>query len=169
MIKKLCRAYLFIAQTSISVRVITIDFEKCVQFANDHPTCYVATVDGDQPRVRAFGMWFADKDGFFFSTGKTKSIYRQLVANPKVELCFYAPPERAPEDGGRVDIGTLMRASGTVRFLDDAGLKQRLFDERPFLRSVAENTVIVHVQNGEAWFWKWENNLLEADVKRIPF
>jgi uncharacterized pyridoxamine 5'-phosphate oxidase family protein len=36
--------------------VITIDFEKCVQFANDPPTCSVATVDGDQPRVRTFGL-----------------------------------------------------------------------------------------------------------------
>jgi hypothetical protein len=85
---------------SISETVITINFEKCMQFANDHPMCSVATVDGDQPRVRTFGLWFADKDGFYFSTGKTKSIYRQCTANPKVELCFYAPPERAPEEGG---------------------------------------------------------------------
>jgi hypothetical protein len=63
----------------------------------------------------------------------------------------------------------MMRATGTVKFLDDADLKRRLYDERPFLRSVAENVAIVHVQNGEAWFWKWEDNLHEADVKRIPF
>ncbi len=146
-----------------------MDFDKCVQFANDHPTCYIATVEGDQPRVRAFGMWFADKDGFFFSTGKTKSVYRQLVANSKVELCFYAPPERALEEGGPVDIGTMMRVTGTVTFSDDAELKQRLFDERPFLRSVVENVAIVHVQNGKAWFWTWEDNLHEVDIKRIPF
>jgi uncharacterized pyridoxamine 5'-phosphate oxidase family protein len=168
-IKKLCWAYVFIAQTSIAEMVITIDFEKCVQFANDHPTCSIATVDGDQPRVRTFGLWFADKDGFYFSSGKTKSIYRQCTANPNVELCFYAPPERPPEEGGAVDIGTMMQATGTVKFLDDAAIKQRLFDERPFLRSVAENVVILHVHNGEAWFWTWEDNLREADIKRIPF
>src|SRR5665647_338497 len=48
-IKNLCWAYVFIAQTSIAEMVITIDFEKCVQFSNDHPTCSIATVDGDQP------------------------------------------------------------------------------------------------------------------------
>jgi pyridoxamine 5'-phosphate oxidase len=149
--------------------VITIDFEKCVQFANDHPTCSIATVDGDQPRVRTFGLWFADKDGFYFSSGKTKSIYRQCTVNPKVELCFYAPPERPPEEGGAVDIGMMMRATGTVKFLDDTAIKQRLFEERPFLRSLAENVVIFHVHNGEAWFWTWEDNLREADIKRIPF
>jgi uncharacterized pyridoxamine 5'-phosphate oxidase family protein len=150
MIKKLCRAYVFIAQTSISVTVITIDFAKCVQFAHDHPTCSIATVDGEQPRVRTFGLWFADKDGFYFSTGKTKSFYRQVAANPKVELCFYAPPERGPEEGGSVDIGTMMRASGRVKFLDDAGFKKRLLDERPFLRSYADNVAIFRVQNGTA-------------------
>jgi len=169
MIKKLCRAYVFIAQTSISVTVISIDFEKCVQFAHDHPTCSIATVDGEQPRVRTFGLWFADKDGFYFSTGKTKSIYRQVAANPKVELCFYAPPECRPEEGGSVDIGTMMRASGRVKFLDDAGFKKRLLDERPFLRSDADNVAMFRVQNGEAWFWTWENNLREAEIKRIPF
>ena len=169
MIKKFCWDYVFIAQTSISETVITIGFEQCVQFANDHPTCSVATVEGDQPRVRTFGLWFADKDGFFFSTGKTKSIYRQFAANPKVELCFYAPPEHAPDNGGTVDIGTMMRASGTVKFCDDADLKRRLFEERPFLRSVAENVVIIHVQNGEAWFWRWEDNLREAEIARLPF
>jgi uncharacterized pyridoxamine 5'-phosphate oxidase family protein len=169
MIKKFCRDYVFITQTSISETVITIGFEKCVQFANDHPTCSIATIDGDQPRVRTFGLWFADKDGFYFSTGKTKNIYRQFVANPKVELCFYAPPERAPKDGGVVDIGTMMRASGTVKFCDDADLKRRLLEERPFLRSLAENVAIIHVQNGEAWFWTWEDNVREADIKRVPF
>jgi uncharacterized pyridoxamine 5'-phosphate oxidase family protein len=116
-----------------------------------------------------FGLWFANKDGFYFSTGKTKRIYRQCAANPKVELCFYAPPERPPEEGGAVDIGTMMRAAGTVAFLDDAGLKQRLLEERPFLRSFAEDVAILHVQNGEAWFWTWEDNVREADIKRILF
>jgi len=132
------------------------------------PDVLCSNVDGDQPRVRAFGMWFADKDGFF-STSKAKSVYRQLVANPKVELCFYAAPERAPEERGPVDIGTMMRVSGIVKFRDDADIKRRLLDERPFLRPLEEIVAIVHVQNGEAWFWKWEDNLHEADVKRIQF
>jgi pyridoxamine 5'-phosphate oxidase len=62
-----------------------------------------------------------------------------------------------------------MRVSGIVKFRDDADIKRRLLDERPFLRPLVEIVAIVHVQNGEAWFWKWEDNLHEADVKRIPF
>ncbi len=45
-----------------------MDFKDCAKFANEHPICSVATVDGDQPQLRMVGMWFADKDGFCFST-----------------------------------------------------------------------------------------------------
>ncbi|MGZ4864091.1 MAG: hypothetical protein ACXV7G_04660 [Halobacteriota archaeon] len=43
----------------------------------------------------------------------------------------------SPEEGEAVDIMTMMRATGTVTFLDNAAIKQRLFDERPFLHSIA--------------------------------
>ncbi|MCE7698204.1 MAG: hypothetical protein K8E24_005000 [Methanobacterium paludis] len=36
-----------------------MDFEDCIKFANETPVCYLATADGDQPRVRALGFWFA--------------------------------------------------------------------------------------------------------------
>ena len=48
-----------------------MDFKDCVKFANDNKTCYLATADGDQPRVRALGMWYADETGFYFQ-GQTK-------------------------------------------------------------------------------------------------
>jgi hypothetical protein len=62
-----------------------------------------------------------------------------------------------------------MRVSGTVVFPDDAGLKQRPLSERPFLRSNAEVVALFRVQNGEAWFWTWADNVREAGIKRIPF
>lgn len=37
-----------------------MDFKDCINFANENKTCYLATVDGDQPRVRALGMHYAD-------------------------------------------------------------------------------------------------------------
>jgi pyridoxamine 5'-phosphate oxidase len=45
-----------------------MDFKDCVDFANETKTCYLATVEGDQPRVRALGMWYADETGFYFQT-----------------------------------------------------------------------------------------------------
>jgi uncharacterized pyridoxamine 5'-phosphate oxidase family protein len=72
-----------------------MNFDECMLFAKDHPMCAFATVDGDQPRVRMLGMWFVDRKGFYFSTAKVKEVHRQLMANPKAELCFYAPPTRS--------------------------------------------------------------------------
>lgn len=146
-----------------------MDFEEYVKFANEHPICSVATVEGDQPQVRMLGMWFADKNGFYFSTNKAKAVYRQLSDNPKVALTFYAPPESPPGQGGTMDVGTMMRVIGTAEFIDDAAMKERLLTERPFLRPFAENVVIFCVKNGEAWFWTFADSGRESAIERVRF
>ena len=90
-----------------------MSFQDCVKFANENPVCYVATTDGDQPRVRAFVIFFADENGFYFGTLSPKDVSRQLKTNPKVEVCFYnnARPMK------------MMRVTGEVEFLDDMVLK----------------------------------------------
>ncbi len=50
-----------------------MDFDDCVKFATENSTCYLATVEGDQPRVRAVGIWRADKTGFYFGTTDKKN------------------------------------------------------------------------------------------------
>lgn len=146
-----------------------MDFGQYIKFANEHPLCAVATVDNDQPHVRRFGLWFADTNGFYFSTGKMKEVYRQLSMNPKVELSFYAPPETPAGQGSSMDIGTEMRVTGTAEFIDDPAMKDRLLTDRPFLRPIADNVAIVHVKDGEAWFWTWENNMRESTIERARF
>ncbi|MDR3298166.1 MAG: pyridoxamine 5'-phosphate oxidase family protein [Candidatus Nomurabacteria bacterium] len=47
---------------------------------------YIATEDGDQPRVRAFDSCVKHNDRFYFETSSNKNVYRQLKANPKVEI-----------------------------------------------------------------------------------
>ena len=47
---------------------------------------YLATMDGDQPRVRPFGAVCEFEGKVYFITAKTKNVYKQLVANPKVEF-----------------------------------------------------------------------------------
>jgi pyridoxamine 5'-phosphate oxidase len=164
----------------------TMNFDECMLFAKDHPICAFTTVDGDQPRVRMLGMWFADEKGFYFWTTKIKEVYRQLRENAKVELCFYAPPAGALVsflhtkqlyairdgplgEGGTIDLGKSMRASGNVVFLDDPKLKDRLLEERPFLRPVAEDMVFFRVEKGEAWFWTFADSGRESVIERITF
>ncbi len=146
-----------------------MDFEEYVKFANEHPICSVATVEGDQPQVRIFGMWFADKNGFYFSTNNTKAVYRQLLENPKVALNFYAPPESPLSQGNAPDLGKTMRVMGAAEFMTDPGMKERLFTERPFLRPFADYTVIFRVKNGQAWFWTFADAGRESTIERVRF
>ncbi len=146
-----------------------MNFDECKRFAEEHAICSLATVDGDQPRVRMVGMWFVDKVGFYFSTANVREVYRQLRGNAKVELCFYAPPARPLGEGGAMDMGKVMRASGTVAFLDDPKLKERLLAERPFLRPNAENLVLFRVEKGEAWFWTFADSGRESAIERTRF
>ncbi|MBN1762788.1 MAG: pyridoxamine 5'-phosphate oxidase family protein [Methanomicrobia archaeon] len=145
-----------------------MNLQDCITFANENPVASVATIEGDQPRVRLFAMWFADKTGFYFHTGTIKSIYKQLQRNPKVELCFYNP-------GDALGGGKMLRASGVVDFVDDTALKERLFEERPFLKAIAaslpsdHSVVIFRVHKGAAWFWTMEINTRESEAERIPF
>jgi len=144
-----------------------VDFSDCIGFATQNPVTYIATNDGDQPRVRAFAMWFADRSGFYYHTGTPKSVYRQLKKNPKVELCFYAPSA-----GGA---GRMMRVSGKVEFLQDTLLEARLFKDRPWLNDLMKTApddarvAIFRIAHGEAYFWTMENNMREHEAPRLKF
>jgi uncharacterized pyridoxamine 5'-phosphate oxidase family protein len=148
---------------------VMANFDDCVHFANQHMICSLATCDREQPRVRMLGMWFADKRGLYFSTVKTKKIYRELTANRKAEACFYAPPKGPLGQEGSTDIGTMMRASGDVVFLEDPNLKEQLLEQRPFLRPHADDQVIFRIQNGEATFWTSADSGRESALERIRF
>ena len=142
-----------------------MDFSECVKFANENPVTYIATTDGDQPRIRAFAMWFADATGFYYHTGTPKAVWRQLTKNPKVELCFYSP----------AGTGTMMRVAGEVEFLDDASLKNRLVGERPWLLQIGVSgpsdpkLAVFRVAHGEAYFWTMEQNMRESEAPRVRF
>ena len=144
-----------------------MEFQDCITFANENPVCYIATVEDGQPRVRAFLMWFADETGFYFHTGTPKSVYKQLKGNPTVEICFYNP-DIPPS-------GKMMRVAGKVEFLDDLALKTRLFEERPFLKTLGTGkpedplVAVFRIYTGEAHFWTIENNLRESKIERITF
>ncbi|MBN1461757.1 MAG: pyridoxamine 5'-phosphate oxidase family protein [Armatimonadetes bacterium] len=144
-----------------------MDYQDCIQFANECPTVFVATLDGNQPRVRPLALQFADQRGFYFQTEPVKSVCRQLQANKQVELCFYKP-----EDEG---LGTVMRVTGDVEFVDDLELKARLIAEQPFFEMLGIREpddpmfVLFRVKRGEAFFWTIANNMKESHIQKISF
>ncbi len=140
-----------------------MDLKDCIKFANENPVCYIATEEGDQPRVRAFLMWFADESGFYFHTGSPKNVFKQLSRNPKVEICFNTPK-----------FDRMMRVTGEIEFLDNSDLRSRLLAERPFLKIYVKSAddpllAIFRIPRGEAWFWTMAENLRETEVPRVRF
>lgn len=140
----------------------------CLQFAREHPVCSFATMDGNQPRVRVYMLWYTDLTGFYFHTVGFKQAVDQIRKNPKVELCFTAPP--SPPEPLR-----MMRVSGTCDIIDDPAILSRLYDERishlPLgsREALLPLLVVLHVSKGEIRFWKMENFLMEKEILRIDF
>lgn len=63
--------------------------ERTLKFLKDAGTYYLATVDGDQPRVRPFGTINEFEGKLYIQTGKKKDVSKQLHANPKAEICAF--------------------------------------------------------------------------------
>jgi pyridoxamine 5'-phosphate oxidase len=141
-----------------------MDFKEYVNFANENKTCYLATVDGDQPRVRALGMWYADEAGFYFQAQSVKAMCKQLQKNPKVEVYFAAK-----------DFCKVMRVSGLVKFVDDLAMKAKCINDRPFVKSfgITEPNnpllAVFHLYTGEAYFWTMADSMKEAQIPRVKF
>lgn len=143
-----------------------MDFSECVQFANENPVTYIATIDGDQPRVRAFAMWFADETGFYYHTGTGKNVWKQLTQNPRIELCFFALGDGA---------GRMMRVAGAIEPVNDTKLREKLIQERPWLQQIGVSgaddplLAVFRIPHGEAYFWTMEYNMREAEAPRVIF
>jgi pyridoxamine 5'-phosphate oxidase len=135
-----------------------MNIKDCIDFANEVKLCFLATVENDQPRVRALNFWYADETGFYLQTGNMKVFYHQLIKNPKTELCFF-----------KKNTYTMLRITGKVEFLDDYAIKERVLNDRPFLRqfgTTAESPelIIFRIAHGEANFWTSETNLKPKEI-----
>jgi len=141
-----------------------MDFKDCVIFANENKTCYLATAEGDQPRVRAMGMWYADETGFYFQAQTVKALYKQIEKNSKVELYFNAK-----------DFSKVLRVSGKVKIINDNKIRAKCIEERPFVKNfgITEPSnpllAVFQVYTGEAYFWTMADSMKEASLPRIKF
>ncbi len=136
--------------------------QECISFATEHPVCSLATVDGDQPRVRTFLLWRANENGFYFETFNPKDVYEQLRNNPKVEICFF-------NHESDLEKAKTMRLSGEVEFLDDPDLKKQLLEDWPFLQDAEPVLELFRVRSGEAFFWTMNDVLKEKEIERVSF
>jgi len=141
--------------------------QNCIQFASENPVCYLATNEGDQPRVRGLLMWFADDNGFHFATLSPKDMSQQMKNNPKVELCFY---NNAPE----LQDAKMMRLTGEIELVEDKELHKKIVKERSFLGDIAHVdidplTEVWRINHGITHFWTMADVLKEKELERIKF
>ncbi|CUU50051.1 pyridoxamine 5'-phosphate oxidase family protein [Clostridium beijerinckii] len=97
---------------------------EVLEFLLNNPTFYIATMDGDQPRVRPFGAVMKYKDKLYFTTNNTKSVFEQLVANPKVEISTTSPK------------GEWIRLTGKAVFDSNAEAKSAMLESVPSLKKM---------------------------------
>ena len=95
--------------------------EKVYQFLNDAHNYCLATVEGDQPRVRVFGTALLHKGKLYIQTGKAKDVSKQIAANPKVEICAFK--------GGK-----WLRIAGELVNDDNRDVKAAMLEKMPSLK-----------------------------------
>ena len=121
--------------------------ERILEFLRKANFYYLATVEGDQPRVRPFGTVNLFEGRLYIQTGKKKAVSRQLAENPKAEICAYCD-------------GTWVRVFGELEEDDRVEAKASMLDEYPNLRKMYDehddNTQVFYFRNATAVFFSFD-------------
>ena len=117
--------------------------KEVYDFLKDAETYYLATMDGNQPRVRPFGSVDIFDGKLYIQTGKVKAVAKQIAANPKVELCAFKD-------------GRWLRITGELVEDDRREAKKHMLDSYPVLRRMYSeddgNTLVLYFKNATAVF-----------------
>ena len=116
--------------------------EKVFNFIKECKTYYIATLDGDQPRVRPFGTIHIFDGKLYIQTGKKKCIAQQLAQNAKAELCCFNGKE-------------WIRLSGELIPDERVEAKKSMLDAYPELRGMYDendsNTIVYYFKDATAY------------------
>ncbi len=117
--------------------------ERVEKFLKEAGTYYLATVEGDQPRVRPFGTANIFEGKLYIQTGKSKNVSKQIHANPKVEICACKGPE-------------WLRVACTLVEDDRVEARQAMLDAYPSLQGMYSaddgNTEVFYLKDATAVF-----------------
>jgi uncharacterized pyridoxamine 5'-phosphate oxidase family protein len=101
---------------------------------------FIATAEGDQPRVRPFGTLTLYENRLYIQTSKQKYVAKQLKANPKIEICAYNQSS-----------GEWMRIAATTVADERIEAKKYILDQYPELKSMYspddDKTLILYLKD----------------------
>ena len=136
------------AHFSPNVKVAGVVFNQVsssshYDFLKEASVYYLATVEGDQPRVRPFGTMHLFEGKLYIQTGKIKPVSKQLAENPKCELCAFKD-------------GAWLRVAAELVEDDRVEAKKSMLDEYTNLRAMYDendaNTQVLYLKNAVATF-----------------
>ena len=117
--------------------------KRVLDFLKKAEVYYLATVEGDQPRVRPFGTVNEFEGKLYIQTGKVKPTSKQLAKNPKAEICAFTG-------------GAWIRVACELVEDDRYEAKKSMLDAYPNLRGMYDendgNTQVLYMQNAVATF-----------------
>lgn len=113
------------------------------EFLKSAGTYYLATVEGDQPRVRPFGTVDIFEGKLYIQTGKSKDVSKQIQANPKAEICAFKD-------------GVWLRVAGQLIRDDRKEAKNHMLSNYPELQAMYsaddDNTEVLYIKDAKATF-----------------
>lgn len=117
--------------------------ERVCKFLKDAKTYYLATADGDKPKVRPFGTAHIFENKLYIQTGKKKEVSKQISENPNVEICA-------------MNGGEWVRISGELAEDDRREARVSMLDAYPELKAMYNpddgNTQVFYFRNAKAVF-----------------
>ena len=133
--------------------------EEIFDLLNSNLAFHLATVENGEPRVRGMMLYKADETGIVFHTGDFKDVYKQIITNPKVQMCF-----------NDATTGIQVRVRGVLEEVMDTNLKDEISNHptRAFLKKLRDNSTIeefyntirvFRMKNGIANIWTFDTDL----------
>ena len=120
--------------------------EEVFEFLKKCGTFYIATEEGNQPRVRPFGVVNIFEEKLYIQTGKSKNVSKQMQINPNVEIC------------GFLD-GKWIRVEGKVVRDDRREAKASFLNANPILKNMYsaddDNTEVLYFEKAKATFYSF--------------
>ena len=133
------------AADSIDPQTKQANMEEVQSYLKECGTFFIATVDGDQPRVRAFGVSEIIDGRLYIMTGKVKDVYKQMAKNGKFEICALKPSG-----------SEWMRLSGTLVNDETLSVKEEFLNRNESLKSMYkaddDNMAVLYITNATARF-----------------
>ena len=124
--------------------------KKVLEFLTENPPFYIATVDGNKPKVRPFGFVMEFEGKLYLCTNNQKNVYKQLQENPYFEICAATPD------------GKWIRLNGKAVFHTTPVTKAMALETMPSLEKMysVDDSIfeLFYIEDGEATFYSMKDS-----------